>query len=311
MTGIYKITNIKNGKVYVGKANDIVSRWSEHRRDYKKEKFKKKHLYLAFRKHGIENFKFEVLQECKEEELNMLEKSYISKLSSFSFMKEKGGYNTALGGDGGVCVGETNGNCKLTDDEVFTIREFYREMKTMRSAFDIVKEKVSFNTFHDVWKGNTWKHINYEVYTKERKRQQRNNFSRDQQIQNNRKLSDEEVLMIRDKKNEGLTRTQVYESINRKVSINTFNDVWYNKTFSWIKSVKEDRSVKHHKVIKQDGERNPISLFSNDEVFSIREMKENGANLKTVYDLFQNRVGYACFYNVWIGKSYSNIKEKE
>ena len=30
MVGIYKITNIKNGKIYVGSSKDIEKRWKEH-----------------------------------------------------------------------------------------------------------------------------------------------------------------------------------------------------------------------------------------------------------------------------------------
>lgn len=62
MTGIYKITNLVNGKMYIGQAVDIEERWIRHKRDWKIDKTKV--LYKAIRKYGIENFSFEIIEEC-------------------------------------------------------------------------------------------------------------------------------------------------------------------------------------------------------------------------------------------------------
>lgn len=32
MQGIYKITNIENGQVYIGRSTDIEKRWAEHQK---------------------------------------------------------------------------------------------------------------------------------------------------------------------------------------------------------------------------------------------------------------------------------------
>lgn len=52
-------------------------------------------LYEAFRKYGIENFEFSILEECSEEQLNDKEKFYIQKYNSYN-----NGYNETLGGEG-------------------------------------------------------------------------------------------------------------------------------------------------------------------------------------------------------------------
>ena len=86
MIGIYKITNTINGKVYVGQSVDINRRWRQHKNselDYP--------LYKAFKKYGIENFTFEVLEECTITELNERERYYIQLYDSCHF-----GYNQTL-----------------------------------------------------------------------------------------------------------------------------------------------------------------------------------------------------------------------
>jgi len=44
MTGIYKITNLDNGKMYVGQAVDINRRWKDHKRLLNKNQHGNSHL---------------------------------------------------------------------------------------------------------------------------------------------------------------------------------------------------------------------------------------------------------------------------
>lgn len=96
MTGIYKIENLIDKKVYIGQSKDIVKRWSNHKSnafDINSHSYDYP-LYRAIRKYGIENFDFSILEECLIEELNEKEKQYIEKYNSFF-----DGYNLTLGGD--------------------------------------------------------------------------------------------------------------------------------------------------------------------------------------------------------------------
>lgn len=91
---IYRISNNVNRKVYIGKAKDCDRRWTEHKRNAKQGK--QHPLYDAIRKHGIQNFTFEVLFETVEELVDSQEKSLIELLSKYPL-----GYNLAEGGTGG------------------------------------------------------------------------------------------------------------------------------------------------------------------------------------------------------------------
>ena len=85
MIGIYKITNKVNGKVYIGQSDNIERRWKNHKKDafWSNGHVYNYPLYRAMRKYGLDNFLFEILEECKKEELNQKEVSYIAQYDSF------------------------------------------------------------------------------------------------------------------------------------------------------------------------------------------------------------------------------------
>ena len=73
MIGIYKITN-PNGKIYIGQSIDINRRFNEYK---KLQCSQSKKLYYSLQKYGIENHKFEIIEECTTDQLNGKEEHYI------------------------------------------------------------------------------------------------------------------------------------------------------------------------------------------------------------------------------------------
>lgn len=70
-TGIYKITNLGNGMCYVGQSVDLSSRFKQHiKRGLGADTPTRNKLYPAMMATGVENFSFEVIEECPKEELN-------------------------------------------------------------------------------------------------------------------------------------------------------------------------------------------------------------------------------------------------
>lgn len=96
LTGIYKIVNKINNKVYVGQSIDIIERWRQH--GYKafnqKELAYNSAIHVAFRKYGIENFELIILEECSVFELDEREIYWIQKLDCLT----PNGYNILAGG---------------------------------------------------------------------------------------------------------------------------------------------------------------------------------------------------------------------
>lgn len=93
MIGIYKITNQINNKSYIGQSIHIEQRWEEHL--YKSSQCSL--LKYALHKYGVSNFTFEIIEECKQENLNEREQYWIQYYDSFN-----NGYNLTMGGDGTV-----------------------------------------------------------------------------------------------------------------------------------------------------------------------------------------------------------------
>lgn len=93
LCGIYKITNKINDKCYIGQSKNIIKRWKT---EYKWNKVNK-HLQSAFNKYGLENFDFEIIEECAAELLDIREKYWINIYNSFD---RNFGYNKTLGGSG-------------------------------------------------------------------------------------------------------------------------------------------------------------------------------------------------------------------
>lgn len=70
-TGIYKITNLTNQMCYVGQAVDLASRWKQHiKRGLGAETPTRNKLYPAMEEFGVENFSFEVIEECERAKLD-------------------------------------------------------------------------------------------------------------------------------------------------------------------------------------------------------------------------------------------------
>lgn len=100
MIGIYKITNLINGKVYIGQSINIEQRIRQHKCVSQKEnKSAYFALYRAIKKYGFDNFNFEVIEECSKEKLDEREIYWISHYHS---TVNENGYNMTFGGTNAV-----------------------------------------------------------------------------------------------------------------------------------------------------------------------------------------------------------------
>ncbi len=67
--GIYMIMNLVNGKFYIGSSYNINNRWNNHKACLRTNNHPSKYLQRAYNKYGKDNFIYEVLENCSENNL--------------------------------------------------------------------------------------------------------------------------------------------------------------------------------------------------------------------------------------------------
>ncbi len=79
-SGIYKITNLVNSKIYVGSSINIYNRRHTHTTKLNKNIHSSRHLQSSYNKYGRHNFLFEVIEYCSKEVLTEREQYWIDAL---------------------------------------------------------------------------------------------------------------------------------------------------------------------------------------------------------------------------------------
>jgi group I intron endonuclease len=92
-TGIYRIVNKVNKKVYVGSSINIRGRWAVHKSDLRRNKHHNYHLQKSWNKYGERNFSFMIIEECTKKKLDEREDYWMKRHKSHQGNK---GYNLKL-----------------------------------------------------------------------------------------------------------------------------------------------------------------------------------------------------------------------
>lgn len=81
--GIYKITNNKNGKVYIGSSKEVSKRQQSHWRMLKNNQHHSYKLQSDYNKFGLTSFSFEVIEVCELNELLVREQYWMDHYQSY------------------------------------------------------------------------------------------------------------------------------------------------------------------------------------------------------------------------------------
>lgn len=257
-TGIYKITNLINNKIYVGSAggkNGFKQRWLIHKNTLKSGKHGNKHLQKAWDKHGENSFIFEIIEFVQDTNIILVReqyyfdllKPYINKIG-YNISKIAGsnlGYNQTFEAKQkisefnkgkilseetrkkmsdskiGVLAGEKHPIAKFTNIEVKEIRDFFKNGLSYLQLSE--KYKVSKQTICGIILNKTYVDKNYIPI--------KIDYSGSKKI--NAKLTDLQVSEIREKfKNNKISYTILANEFN--ISKTTVGEVIRYKTYKNI-----------------------------------------------------------------------------
>lgn len=231
LSGIYKVVNNKNGKTYIGRSNDVMRRWGEHKRhclnpNNSSYNF---HFYRALRYWGLDNFKIELIEQCVD--YNMMldrEQYYIKKYDTVA----KGYNSTYATSSPPTKYYENHPNSILTNEDVYEIRESYKNIEYPKEVYLNYKSKIAYATFLNVWRGHSWKGLHMDVYTDDNKKEHFRQGNIDKIYKDDKFLDSEIVYGIRKHYcEEILSHSEVY-SLYSFLNENTFNDIWYGRTYT-------------------------------------------------------------------------------
>lgn len=223
-SGIYKIENLINKKVYIGQSNNIYKRYHFH---HKSDCFNENspaynfQIYQAIRKYGIQNFSIIVLELCDIDKLNEKEIFWINYYDSF-----KNGYNRTPGGQNwsenihsleteekrrltreknDSLKGEKHPRAKLSNDEVINIRQRYINGETVEDIYkDYYKKYQHIGTLKRIIFGQTYKEVG-NIPTKENIRYTNAKLNADQIKEIRKRYKEENTSFAKLRKDYGVT----------------------------------------------------------------------------------------------------------
>lgn len=82
-SGIYKIKNKINGKIYIGSSRNIRLRWKEHRSAFKRQRGTNQYFQRAYNKYGLNAFDFLVIEFCEVSTLIEREQYWLDFYKSY------------------------------------------------------------------------------------------------------------------------------------------------------------------------------------------------------------------------------------
>lgn len=131
--GVYKITNKKNNKIYIGSSNNITYRWEQHIYGLINKEHYNLDILNDFVEQGenINDFNFEVLDiknDISREELYELEGKYILKYNSY---KQEIGYNKIINNFKGKITTYLKNNEIITDTNFYNLFNYCDKIDDM------------------------------------------------------------------------------------------------------------------------------------------------------------------------------------
>lgn len=287
--GIYKITNIINGKCYVGQTSaSFIKRYWHHKWCLNKGIHCNKYLQNAWNKYGCDNFIFEVIKILStNEDIDELEKYYIKKYNSTN---SECGYNIDIGGQP-MCLSQY-----VTESSRKIVGEKNRKHMLGRKLSEETKAKMRASSHH--------------LSPSDKTREKLSNYMKNRVITESTKQKIREANMGSNSHVTSLIEDDVIDIKKRLMKSEKQSDIAndYNLSLGAISAIANNRSWTHVIV---DGWSQYISnktkhkTFSDNDVRNIRNLLQKGYSRSKIarqYHCCSSNIS-----NIAIGKTHKNV----
>ena len=244
---IYKITNMITNKCYIGetkKTNPYI-RWNEHKKTINKC-VGCPALQDAVKKYGIDQFKFEILIICFDEDRFKYEIEYIQKYNSMV----PNGYNLTKGGEGGGFYGKKHS--KQTIDKLrITLKQRYidnpelkqetsERQKKIMSSMDVRKKITEGLSNSQKWKlakeNKTVGNCNHRKPSEETKKKIKQSLKK--------YFNETSNIEIKSK----ISGIKISQDDNQNTLLNTFNSIREASRITGISKTSIGYSINENKI---------------------------------------------------------------
>jgi group I intron endonuclease len=270
---IYKITNLKNNKIYIGQTKDIQRRFREHKNCmYGSEKCKNKHLYRSIQKYGIESFSFEIIEET--EHYNEREKYWIDYYNSND---PNCGYNVDFSTLDGNHIG------RLSEEQ---IQEIYWKLANTEISFERLRQEYNLkneDSIRNINRGIVYYHSNTQY-----------------PIRKNRFVSAREkaVKVISDLKNTSKSFQQIAEENNTTTSY----------VYQINKGIRVFIKNEEYPIRKTKDKKQPVS-FSEEDIQAIKkDIRETSLSWKELSEKYGGNI--KVYQHINTGKTYYDPQQE-
>ena len=235
MKGIYKFTCKVNNKVYIGQSLNVENRFKAHANNHVNENLKgdyKTKFYRALRKHGIDNFIFEIVENVEDSnDLNEREAYWIKHYNSF-----KKGYNSTPGGDAVTGNNDLHPNAKNSNEDMLELKR--KLVETRVSQGDLAKEYgITQSTVSLINLGKIWSNLGEFDYPLRKVEARKVGQENARTV-----LNDEIVMTIRTRYQNEFGR-EIYEDYKDICAYSTFERALTGRTYKYLPLYKKKEKI--------------------------------------------------------------------
>ena len=292
ISGVYKIQNKIDLKLYIGSSKDIYYRWENHIKLLKRNKHHSPHLQFAWNKYGEENFEFSIIERCSQDELINLEQKYIDKYESY---KDKNGYNIMSKADlseipqyvkdkisntltGRYCGVDSPSN-KYSEEIILSL---INDLMDVNNTYEFLSEKYSvpYSFVGAIATHRIWKHLTENI-----------TFPKRKSTRTYCKLNEEKVCEIIQYILDGYQNRDIAEIYG--VTPRTISDIRNHKTW---RNLTES-------IVFPNGQK---GNFSNNDIINIKNMISSGISDIEISNITGASISYV--NAIRLNKRRKNIK---